>query len=240
MSKLIITDTQTFGDKAVQIFIESATEAISENGRFSIALSGGSTPKLLFTKLAEPEFSGQLDRDKIFIFWGDERNVPPDHQDSNFRMAKEHLLDKIGIPANNIYRIRGELPAKEAAQDYQTLLESFFGTTPMFDLILLGMGEDGHTASLFPNTEALEEDTRWVVENHVPKLNTTRITLSFPAINHAKKVLFLVQGTHKAQVLKEVLYGTYQPNLLPSQAVNPINGKLLWLVDQEAGKFLQP
>src|SRR5690606_983517 len=174
-------------------------------------------------------------------FWGDERTVPPDHPDSNYRMAKEALLDFVALPASNVHRISGELEPARAAAEYEQTLRSFFakraGKT-RFDLILLGMGDDGHTASLFPDTEALNETERLVVANHVPKLDTWRITLTAPIINDAAHVAFLVAGAGKAAVLKRVLQGPRQPHKLPSQLIQPVDGELVWLLDKAAASEL--
>jgi len=199
-----------------------------------VALSGGSTPRATYTLLASDEFAARVDWPRVHVLWGDERCVPPDHPESNYRMARETLLDKIPIPAENVYRIRGELPPDQAATAYQAELEAILGTIGRFDLILLGMGEDGHTASLFPGTAAIHEQTRWVVAHYVDKLSAWRVTLTPVVINAAARVTFLVSGAGKAERLREVLDGPHQPDVLPAQIVRPTGGRLLWLADAAA------
>jgi 6-phosphogluconolactonase len=224
--------------------IRTATEAIAQRGRFSIALSGGSTPRSLYTLIAA-NASSTLPWDKMFFFWGDERHVPADDADSNYRMAKETLLSKVAIPPANIFRIPAENPdADAAAEAYEQTLRKFFdpapGEFPRFDLILLGMGPDGHTASLFPETPALEEKVRLVVANRVEKMNTVRITLTLPVLNAARCVLFLVSGIDKAGALHEVLEGNGPAEKYPSKLVRPSAGRLIWFVDRAAASELSP
>ncbi|MFY9979529.1 MAG: 6-phosphogluconolactonase, partial [Candidatus Sulfotelmatobacter sp.] len=187
--------------------------------------------------------SSTLPWERMFFFFGDERHVPPDDLESNFRMANESLLSKVPIPAGNIFRVPSENPdASAAAEAYEKSLRSFFGLQPgefpRFDLILLGMGPDGHTASLFPETAALQEKSRLVVANWVEKLKTHRITVTLPVINAARRVLFLVSGTDKAAALHEVLEGKQPAEKYPSKLVRPTNGKLIWLVDRAAASGL--
>jgi len=210
------------------------------SGKFTVALSGGSTPKALFSLLAGKPFADSLPWSSIYFFWGDERTVPPDHHDSNFLMAKETLLDKVPIPASNVFRIRGEDENPErAAADYSTTLQQFFNSdSPRFDLIFLGMGSDGHTASLFPGTAALQIQDRIAVANFVEKFQTHRITLTARTINQACNIVFLVAGEDKSAALKEVLEGEYQPEKFPSQLINPVDGSLLWMLDEAAASLL--
>ena len=175
------------------------------------------------------------------MFWGDERCVPPNHVDSCYRMAREKLLDHVPIPAENIHRMQGEIRPDEAAVRYEDTLRNFFGNDslyPRFDLILLGMGDDGHTASLFPGTNAVLEEKRWVIENYVPAKQMWRITLTKTAINAAANVSFLVSGSGKAQRLQQVIQGDYNQDLLPAQLIQPQNGTLTWFVDQDAASKL--
>lgn len=220
-----------------------AQEAIQKNGRFSLALSGGQTPKGVYAVLASPDFKDKIDWKKVHVFWGDERPVVRTHPDSNFRMAKEALLDAAGIPQGNIHRIGSEEDPMLAAQQYEDELRDFFdiaeGDFPSFDLILLGMGDDGHTASLFPESEALEIKDRLVVDNYVKKLNTHRITFTFPVINHARNVLFLVSGSSKSKMIKQVLENVNAGITLPSQMVNPVHGSLYWFLDKNAAADLK-
>jgi 6-phosphogluconolactonase len=227
---------------AAEEVLAVAQNAIAERGRFTIALSGGSTPKNLYTLIAA-NASTSLPWNQIFFFWGDERHVPLDDPDSNYRMAKETLLSKVPVPAANIFPIPAENPdAKAAAAAYEQTVRKFFGgaagEVPRFDLILLGMGPDGHTASLFPETEALQENSRLVVPNWVEKFKTSRITLTLPVLNAARNVLFLVSGADKATVLREVLEGSGPGEKFPSKLVRPSQGKLIWLVDRAAASQL--
>jgi 6-phosphogluconolactonase len=211
---------------------------------FTIALSGGSTPRQLHVLLAtDPAIRDRLPWQHLHFFWGDERHVPPDHPQSNYRMAHETLLSPASVPAENIHRVAAEEPtAGLAAQKYEQALLDFFGINagqlPRFDCVLLGMGSDGHTASLFPGTEALQESRRLVVANWVDKFKASRITLTVPLFNHADLVIFLVSGADKAQALKEVLQGDYRPDQFPAQLIRPNPGKLLWIVDKEAASCL--
>lgn len=218
--------------------VRRAQQSIAEHGMFTIALSGGSTPQGAHTLLAQHK---ELPWDKIHIFFGDDRHVPPDNKDSNYLSARESLLSKINIPAENIHRIHTELEAQTAAQQYEAELKNFFklpaGQWPRFDLIMLGMGPEGHTASLFPGTAALNENNRWVVANWVEKLNTWRITFTFPLINHAAEILYLVNGDDKAEVLKDVLENPNR-SLYPTQRVQPINGKIIWIIEHGAARLL--
>lgn len=230
----IAADANELASLAAEKIVAIAQQAITEQGVFSVALSGGSTPKKLYELLASEFYSGQLDWAHIHFFFGDERNVPPDSDESNFKMANEAMFSKIKqLPAENIHRVAGEEAAADAANEYEQELKDFFhNELPDFDLILLGLGPDGHTASLFPASPASEENVRWFVENWVEKFRAYRLTLTFPVINNASNVLFLVAGSDKANVLQEVLHGS--GNKYPSQRVNPVNGELLWLIDEAA------
>ncbi len=235
----IVSDSVTLARIAADEFHRLAGAAVQERGRFSVALSGGNTPRTVYSLLASEH--QQLPWDRIHIFFGDERHVPPDHPESNFRMANEALLSKVPIPEKNVHRIHAELDAETAAAEYDQELRDFFhlrdNDWPRFDLIFLGIGEDGHTASLFPGSKALTEQSRRVTANWVEKFQAFRITLTFPVLNHAAEVVFLVSGAGKAQILSEVL----RPgaNKYPAQSVQPENGRLLWLVDQGAGSLLR-
>ena len=225
---------------AAEEFIRLARAAIGAQGRFTVALSGGSTPKALYSLLAAsyPDFAWN----RIFLFFGDERHVPPTDPESNYRMVNESLLAKIAIPPENVFRVPAENPdAAAAASDYEAQLRRFFelqpGEFPRFDLILLGLGPDGHTASLFPDSLALDEQSRLVVANWVTKFNAYRITFTFPVLNHAAEVMFMASGAEKADMLRQVLEGKNIPPL-PSQRVQPSDGKLLWLLDEAAAAKL--
>ncbi|MCW5852463.1 MAG: 6-phosphogluconolactonase [Anaerolineae bacterium] len=242
MTELHVFPTaDALAEAAAEYMVQLAHAAVMEQGRFSVALSGGSTPRALHAHLAAEPLRSDVDWGRVHVFWGDERCVPPDHPDSNYRMARETLLDHVPIPAGQVHRMPGELPPTEAAAAYEAELRSFFGAAgePRFDLALLGMGDDGHTASLFPGTAALAETERWVAANWVEKLNTWRLTLTVPTINQAANVVFLVAGAGKADRLREVLRGPYQPTALPSQFIRPIAGRLAWFVDMAAASGVE-
>ena len=219
---------------AAQTFVEEAAESIQEKGSFAVALAGGSTPKALYELLAT-EYRDTLDWKNVHAFFGDERTVPPDHEDSNYRMAYRALLSQ--VPVGSVRRMRGELDPRKAATLYEQALRTFFGGTPRFDLVLLGIGEDGHTASLFPSTPALDVTDRFVVENPVEKLGTIRLTLTVPAINAANWIVFLVAGEGKAGALKEILEGNANPHEYPAKFVRP-KGGATWMVDRAAARLL--
>jgi 6-phosphogluconolactonase len=241
---LILTDLAAITKRAAQEFLQAATSAVAKNHSFTVALAGGSTPKALYSLLATDEvLRAQLPWDKMHLYFGDERNVAPDHTDSNFRMATEALIAKAPLKPEQVTRIKGEYKDTEkAAQEYEQVLRASFkledGQFPRFDLVLLGMGNEGHTLSLFPGTKALHETKRLVVRNWVGKLYTERITLTAPVANQAALVIFMVTGADKALALKGVLEGPYEPEQLPSQMIQPRDGKLLWLVDTAAGGML--
>jgi len=223
-------------------FISIGLAAIQDRGQFSVTLSGGNTPKPLYAILAGPD-ADLLDWDKVHFFWGDERCVPPNHPDSNYNQANQVLLSPRSIKDENIHRIKTELQPKEAARQYQEEILSYFqGKIPRFDLVLLGMGSDGHTASLFPGSKLvigdhLNEDCL-VASNWVPKLDTWRITFTHHLINIAHNVLFLVSGEDKAKALKSVLEGPPDHKLYPSQLIDPDEGNLTWHIDHEAAAEL--
>jgi 6-phosphogluconolactonase len=238
----ILTTPQELFAAAAEEVMRSANEAVAARGRFTIALSGGSTPKSLFNLLATNART-TLPWDRMFFFWGDERHVPPTDPESNYRMAEEAMLSKIPVAPGNVFRIPVENPdAAAAAEEYEKMLRKFFQTAPdevpRFDLILLGMGPDGHTASLFPGTAALQEKSRLVVANWVEKLKTYRLSLTLPVLNAARCVAFLVSGTDKAAVLKTVLEEDVPGEQYPSKLVKPSDGKLIWFVDRAAASAL--
>jgi 6-phosphogluconolactonase len=220
-------------------FINFAQAAIGLQGRFSVAVAGGNTPKRVYELLASERYRGRTQWSSVHIFFGDERCVPPDHPDSNYRMVQESLLSHVPIPTVNVHRMRGEDDPPLSARLYEEELRAFFKAAPWprFDLVLLGMGEDGHTASLFPNTAALREKKACVVANWVEQLGTFRLTLTVPAICHAAHIIFLVTGKAKAHRLHEVLSGPRDPERLPAQLIQPVNGSLEWLVDKAAANL---
>ena len=237
-----LTTPQELFAAAAEEFSHAAIEAVAQRGRFTVALSGGSTPKNLFTLLATNARTS-LPWDRMFFFWGDERHVPPQDPESNYRMADEAMLSKIPVAAGNVFRVAAENPdAAAAAAAYEQTLRKFFalepGQVPGFDLIMLGMGPDGHAASLFPESAALQEKSRLVVANWVEKFKTSRITFTLPVLNAARCVLFLVSGADKAPALHEVLESDAAGEKYPSKLIQPTDGKLIWLVDRAAASQL--
>lgn len=234
-------DPEEVARAAARRFVEISAESAAARGVFSVALAGGSTPKRIYELLAEDEeFKGKVDWPSAHVFFGDERTVPPDHADSNYRMANEALLSRVALPEENVHPMNGVGDAAANASLYEDDLRSFFGGEdwPRFDLVMLGMGDDGHTASLFPSTEALTNASAWVVSNWVEKFGTWRITLTAPAINRARHVLFTVSGAGKAERLREVLRGPRDTERLPSQLIRPDTGTLEWFVDKAAATKL--
>lgn len=240
---LVVANPDELSRFAADEFVRQAGEKVQTKGIFTVALSGGFTPRGLYTVLAGDQYRERVPWSKVHLFWSDERCVPPDHPDSNYRMIRELLLDKVPIPKENIHRMPAEQEDPvHAAMEYEQTIWAFFhpneGELPRFDLIVLGMGEDGHTASLFPWTSALEETDRLVSANYIEKLNAYRLTLTVPAINQATNVIFLISGESKASVLRDVLEGEYQPQRFPSQIIRPVNGRLLFIADRmAAGKL---
>jgi 6-phosphogluconolactonase len=221
-----------------------AAEAIASHGRFDWALAGGSTPAALYRLLTERDFRGRIAWPQVHFFWGDERCVPPDDPESNYGMVRRAMLDELAPPPQNVHRLEGELAPALAADRYQAELERHFAlpagsSPPTFDLIVLGMGADGHTASLFPGTAGLEEKRRWVVANRIESLGTTRLTLTLPVINAAAHVLFLVSGGDKAERLTQVLSRAQEGDPLPAQRVRPRGGDAEWFVDAPAAARLE-
>jgi 6-phosphogluconolactonase len=240
----ILPDSAAIAKRAAQEFVQAAASAVREKNAFNVALAGGSTPKALYSLLvSDPALRSQVPWDKTHLFFGDERHVSPDHPDSNFRMATEAMISRSPLKPEQVTRIKGENPdAEQAALEYEKTLRNYFhlkpGEYPRFDLVLVGMGSEGHTLSLFPGTKALHADGRIAVRNWVGKLGTDRITLTAPAASNSAEILFMVTGADKAPALKSVLEGPYEPDQLPAQLLQPKNGKLLWLVDAAAGSML--
>lgn len=229
----VVPDAAEIAYEAAERIVAAAARAAGEGRTCSVALAGGSTPRTLYELLATGAYKPRIDWAKVEIFFGDERNVPPDHPDSNYRMAREALLAKVPLPGDNVYRMHGELDANEAAMQYGQMLKEKFGDGGM-DVVLLGMGDDGHTASLFPDTAALNETKHRCVASYVEKLKTWRITLTAPFINRANEVIVLVSGASKAKRLAEVLEGPREPQRLPIQLINPVEGRVIWLTDAAA------
>ena len=240
---LTYADPEALARATAAHFAEQATESIRARGRFTVALSGGTTPRRTYALLAE-EYGARIPWPKVHVFWGDERCVPPDDIQSNYRLAREALLDSVPVPAENVHPMNGDLQPGRAADAYEQTLRHFFssmpdvGATAHFDLILLGMGADGHTASLFPGTAALQEHNSWVVGHYVEKLGTWRLTLTLPIIDAAAQVTFVVSGESKAKMLKTVLAERPQRAAVPAQMVQPREGRLLWMVDAAAAALL--
>ena len=243
MQIAIYPDTDTLSHEAAQYIVRLANEAIVTRGRFSIALSGGSTPKALYGLLATEPYLSQINWSSVEIFWSDERCVPPDDPDSNYAMANEVLLSKIPIQLHQVHRMPAEKADRDAAsQDYTLEMQRVFGTNgiPAFDLIQLGMGPEGHTASLFPHQQSLREQERLVMPVSVPKPPPPRLTFTPPLLNAARHVLFLVTGSEKAGAVQAVLEGPYQPEEYPTQLVRPAAGEVTWMLDTAAaGKLAQ-
>ncbi len=231
---------------AAELFASTVANAVQTRGVARVAISGGSTPKVVFALLADPAqpFLASIPWQKLQLFWVDERCVAPTEPDSNYRMTNEQMLSKVPLPAENIHRMEGELDPQVAAARYESEIRNTFklegAETPTFDLILLGMGDDGHTASLFPHTEGLNELAPIVIANHVPQKETWRITLTWPVINQGREVAFLIEGAAKADVLHSVFLGPYQPETYPSQLIRPASGKLTLLLDAGAASKLPP
>lgn len=239
MNVEVYADAPALATAAAEAFSNAAERAIEERGRFAVALVGGSTPKALYETLAD-EYGGAPYWPRVHAFFGDERPVPPDHEDSNYRTAREALLDR--VPVGSVHRMRGELDPAEAARLYEEELREFFGVAagevPRFDLVLLGMGGDGHTLSLFPRTLALDVRDRLVVENPVEKLGQTRITLTLPVVEAARAATFLISGSGKAEAVREVLSGDADGRDYPAKLVRLENGNLTFMLDREAASLL--
>lgn len=235
---LICEDGKNASQEAAERFACAAVRAVAKRGVFYVAISGGNSPRGMFELLAGREFEDLVPWARTELFFTDERCVPPESDESNYKMAFGLLLSTVPIPEANIHRMHGEDPPDVAAEAYEEELLRVMGPSPRFDLIVLGMGADTHTASLFPGTAALEETGRHVVANYVEKLNTHRLTLTLPVINHAEQVVVLTFGPDKADALAQALHGPVDTNLHPIQAVRPTSGHLLWIVDREAAAKL--
>jgi len=240
----ILPDAAAIAKRAAEKFLEIASAAVVRKGSFEVALSGGSTPKVLYSLLVnDTGLRAQVPWDKMYVFFGDERHVGPENELSNYRMARESLFTKAPLRPEQIFRIKGEFPeAEDAAKEYEQQIRQHFklsdGQFPRFDLIFLGMGDEGHVASLFPGTKALQEQKRIAVHNWVGKVLMDRITLTAPTIKNAANVIVMATGAAKAPALAAVLERVYEPEQLPAQLIQPVDGKLLWLVDPAAGSML--
>lgn len=242
MQIALYPDTDTLSLEAAQYIVRLANEAVVSHGRFTIALSGGTTPKKLYGMLGDEPYRSQIDWALVDIFWSDERCVPPDSEDSNYLLAQQVLLNKIPIPAAQIHRMPADAPDRDAAsQAYTDEMRRVFATNgiPSFDLIQLGMGPEGHTASLFPHQASLHEQQRLVMPVSVPKPPPPRLTFTPPILNAAHNVLFLVTGTDKADAVQAVLEGAYNSDEYPAQIVRPTQGEVVWMLDTKAASKLK-
>jgi 6-phosphogluconolactonase len=231
----IFNTKEEITSQAANIFIAAAQNAIEKQGRFVVALTGGSSPVALYTLLATAPYKNKIDWEKVFVFWGDERWVPLDDALSNAKMADDTLLSHVSISKNNIFPMYKEGVSAEAyALEYEESIKSITGEDGQFDLILLGMGDDGHTASLFPGQAVLQEQYKWVAAYYLESQTMFRITLTAALINRAKQIVVLTFGENKAQALNEVLYGAYDPEKYPTQLIKPLDGELLFLTDKAA------
>jgi len=238
--KYIAEDIAELSRRAAEVVVAAIAAALKTKSVCSMVLSGGSSPRHLYALFAsDPAFKAQIPWGKVHFFWGDERHVSPRHHESNYRMVHECMLSRLPVPAQNIHRIKSEIPdASQAARQYQQEISNFFqlkaGQLPRFDCVLLGMGVDGHTASLFPQSAALDEQNRLVVANWVEAIQTNRITMTIPVLNNAESIVFLVCGENKAETLKLVLEGEKRSKQYPAQMIEPVHGKLLWIIDRAA------
>ncbi len=242
MPVLIYPDKDTLSHAAAQHIVQIANESIVTHGRFTLALSGGSTPKMLYGLLGSEPYRSQIDWAQVEVFWSDERCVPPESEESNFHMAQEVLLNRVPLSPTQIHRMPADLPDRDAAsRDYSLEIQKVFGTNrvPSFDLLQLGMGPEGHTASLFPHQPSLHEQERLVMPVTVPKPPPPRLTFTPPLLNAASHVLFLVTGADKADAIQAVLEGPYQPDEYPAQIVRPTKGEVTWMLDTSAAEKLR-
>ncbi|HEX6316539.1 MAG TPA: 6-phosphogluconolactonase [Gemmatimonadaceae bacterium] len=244
----VLPDAHRLADAVAHRFVSSANAAIEARGRFMVSLAGGSTPRSVYERLASEPWASSVDWSRVHILWGDERCVPPDHDASNYRLAREAFLDHVPVPQANVHRIRGEDDPAAAALAYERVLRAVLRTpdgpprmAPGFrlDLVLLGLGSDGHTASLFPGSASLEIQDRWVVADYVQAVSMWRVSLTAIVINAAAEVAFVVSGEAKAAIVRQVLDGPAQPRILPAQLIAPAGGRLLWIMDAPAAAALR-
>lgn len=249
MSKVhleVYPDQKSLMRAAAEHVVNISESSLTTRGRFTLALSGGKTPRPLYQLLATDEFLPLIDWNQTQVFWGDERCVPPEHPDSNYHMARELLLDYVPLPMDHIYRFKGELEPEQAAELYEERLHAFFSgregspehPRPRFDLVLLGIGDDGHTASLFPHTPGLTEVNRWATAHWVEKLDAWRLTLTPTALNEASHLLFVVEGENKAEAMRAIFDPDTDPMMYPAKLIQPRDGSVTWLVDEAAARLL--
>jgi 6-phosphogluconolactonase len=236
----VLSDLETLSRCAASIFLNASRNSIKTQKRFAVALSGGLTPKRMFALLGSDSYYHKVEWCHVHLFWADERCVPKENKESNFRLAYESFLSKISIPASNIHRVKGEEDPEKAAKDYEDDMRKFSGMSGIlvFDLTILGIGEDGHTASLFPGSEALEETIRLTLPVYMKRPKCDRVTLTLPVLNNSAQILFLVSGPSKANIVNEILGKEGKKEQYPAGRINPSNGQVLWLVDQEAARKL--
>ena len=235
----IFQTAETLARGAADLMIKISKQAIENHGRFVLSLSGGTTPEYLFSLLTKSPYRDEIQWNKTFVFWGDERCVPSDNKLNNANRAKTLLLNHIDIPSINIFPIPVDIEPKKAAQEYENSIKEFFGNDiPRFDLIFLGLGENGHTASLFPGSDIIFENKRLISEGYVEEQLMFRITMTPHLINQAHNIVFLVEGENKAEIVKTILYGPRQPIKFPAQIINPEEGNLYWFIDKEAAILL--
>lgn len=236
---MIYEDVEVLGVAVAELFLKQARLAVAERGRFIVSLAGGQTPQKIYEILAKPPYSNSIPWEKVHIFWGDERYVPADDIRSNQLMARKAFLDHVPIPQEQIHPILCKASPQQAATEYEKILIStFLKEEPQFDFIFLGLGSDGHTASLFPNTTVLDERKHWTGHVYLPEQDSHRVTLTAPLINQARTIVFLVTGDSKAEIIREVLEGVPDLQRLPSQMIVPQQGTLHWFLDQAASKLL--
>jgi 6-phosphogluconolactonase len=245
MSIEVLPDAEALALRAADVFAMAAQAAAAARGRFAAALSGGETPRALYRHLARQQFSQKVPWRRVHLYWGDERCVPPDDAASNYGMARDAFLKHVPIAAENVHRMRGEDDPQSAALAYEQELHALAGLerpasdVPLFDLVLLGLGRDGHTASLFPHSPALDEQERFCLATEAPD-GSARLTVTLPVINAARRVVVLASGANKAGMVAEVFEGFRLPKAVPAQAVAPLKGQLLWLLDEAAAAELSP
>jgi len=237
----VLSDLEALSHRAASIFVSASRNSIAAKKRFAVAISGGSTPRRLYTILGSETYRDQVDWQSVHFFWADERCVSKDDEASNFKMAFDAFLSKIALPEENIHRIKGEEAPDKAARDYEKEIRRFHGGSewPEFDLIILGVGEDGHTASLFPGSKAIEETIRLAIPVYLEERKKNRVTLTLPVLNNADQVLFLVAGHSKAAVLSEIFGEAERRKLLPAGLINLVHRNMVWLIDQEAAGKLR-
>ncbi len=237
----VIPDLETLSLRAASVFVSASRNSIEIKKRFAVAISGGSTPRRLYTLLGSEAYRHQVDWQYVHFFWADERCVPKEDEANNFKTAFDTLLSKVGLPDKNIHRIKGEETPDKAARDYEEEIKRFFGESekPRFDLIILGMGEDGHTASLFPGSKSIEETVRLAIPVYLGEPRKDRITLTLPVLNNADQILFLAAGSSKATVLSEILGDGKKKRGFPAGLIRPTHGNMTWLIDQEAARKLR-